>query len=193
MRFINLIEQYTNKYNVHLIKIINCENRDKILRDGVHTTEFGSEYYANIIFEYFINSVYDKHHDLNLMKTIQPTKYSNIKKFDYDHIITNQLIIQGNCEIIGLFQKIGPYSGLCEIIHNNNKTNSTKYNLWDQWCYFERENIKLNLKVNGVVEINVLRESFDTSSAKEQNTDPNKKIILKSIFYIGDINEITHN
>ncbi len=31
LQFINLVEQYTNKYNVHLIKIINCENRDKIL------------------------------------------------------------------------------------------------------------------------------------------------------------------
>ena len=189
--FNNKIKEYATTYNIHYIEIINIENREKYLRDTVHTTELGSHYYADIIYNYFITNIYDKEYNFTLIKTILPTIYNNILYIDINKTFHNNIIIEGICEIIGIYQKLGPYSGVCEINYNNGKTE--KCNLWDQWCYFERNNIKLKFTVDKSIKINILQEKFDTSSAKVQNVDNNKKMTVYTIFYLGTISKIDGN
>jgi hypothetical protein len=189
--FNNKIKEYATTYNIHYIEIVNIENREKYLRDAVHTTELGGHHYADIIYNYFITNVYDKEYNFTLIKTIPPTIYSYILHIDINKTFHNNIIIEGNCEIIGIYQKIGPYSGVCEINYNNNKTE--KCNLWDQWCYFERNNIKLKFTVDKSIKINILQEEFDTSSAKVQNVDNNKKMTVHTIFYLGNISKVDGN
>jgi hypothetical protein len=189
--FNNKIKEYATTYNIHYIEIINIENRENYLRDSVHTTELGSKYYADIIYNYFITNLYDKIYDFTLIKRISPTIYSNILNINVNKTFHNNIIIEGNCEIVGIYQKIGPFSGLCEINYNDGKTE--KCNLWDQWCYFERNTIKLNIKCETTIKINILQDEFDTSSTKIQNVDNNKKMIVHNIFYIGNISKVDGN
>ena len=189
VEFNNLIKQYVLEYGIHLIEITNCLEQNLILKDSVHTTEYGSEHYANIVYNYFLNNIYDKKFNWNKLMQIKPTQYSNIKQINYDNlVVTKQIYIEGNSEIVGIYQTIGPHSGICEIIYNNELIE--KFNMWDQWCNYERDNIKLELKINGNVKINITNENFDTTEAKLQNINLNKKLIIKTIFYIGDISKI---
>ena len=189
--FNNKIKEYATTYNIHYIEIINVENRSNYLRDTVHTTELESKHYADIIYNYFITNLHDKIYDFTLIKRISPTIYSNILNINVNKTFHNNIIIEGNCEIVGIYQKIGPYSGLCEISYNDGKKQNC--NVWDQWCHFERDNLKLNIKCETRIQINILQDEFDTSSAKIQNVDNNKKMIIHSICYIGNISKVDGN
>jgi hypothetical protein len=111
---------------------------------------------------------------------------SNIKSIEINKIIKDKIIFKGNAEIVGISQIIGLNSGIIEI---NNNNVITKYNLWDQWCHYNRTNMKINLKFENFLEINITQEKFDTSLCKNDiNWDSYEKYMnIKEIFYIGEL------
>jgi hypothetical protein len=128
---------YGNKHNIKYISITNNDNIDELLRDTVHTTEIGSLYYGKKIYDYFMINLINS--QINDSKIIFPEKnqYYDIKVLQVNLTIYDEITLYGNAKIIGIYQKIGPYSGLVDIITGDN---ITKYLIWDQWCNYERNN-----------------------------------------------------
>jgi hypothetical protein len=173
----NEIKKYIQSLNIPILDISESfDNIDEILRDGIHTTDYGAKEYAKKIQEYFYTEIYDKY-----QITYKPhiTKYCDIKQYSLNKIITKKLIISGNSEVIGISQYVGPYSGLIKI-------NDEIINNWDKWCHYEREMINLKFKIDGITTIEVLQNEFDKSSCPTY-TECNVKILkLMTIFYIGE-------
>ena len=101
--------------------------------------------------------------------------------------ITDEIYLTGNFKIIGIEQKTGSFSGLVEITRNN--TEKYTESIWDQWCHFERTNIKLNTPISESIRIKILQDSFDTTKCKANiNFDEiDKYMYIYNIYYIGFI------
>lgn len=170
------INDYLQSINVPFLDISNTfdDNIDKILRDGIHTTPFGSEEYARLINDYFHGF------DITIPDTYpSENKYCTIKKLDINSVINNFIEFSGPCEVIGISQIIGPYTGLLDI-------DGTIVNNWDRWCYYERNMVNLRFKVNDKTTIKVLQDDFDRTLC-EQNSiwSSNKCLKLGKIYYIN--------
>lgn len=185
IKMYDIVKEYCKNHNIKYIELFNNKNVSELLRDTVHTNELGSKYYANKIYEFYNNEIVNKN---NIMINIpEKNKYCDIKSIEINKIIKDKIIFKGNAEIIGILQIIGLNSGIIEI---NNNNVITKYNLWDQWCHYNRTNMKINLIFENFLEINITQEKFDTSLCK--NNDINwdsydKYMDIKQIFYIGEL------
>lgn len=177
-------------YNSHYLDIHEClmlekyydVDYSKIFRDTVHLTDYGSDIYAKIIYE---NINFELMKKQNELFTPEENIYYNIKKLYLDIKISKYIKLCGLCKIIGIFQKIGPFSCMVEI---TNDKESKKCNIWDQWCYFERTTVKFSCDVIGETTIKILDEDFDRSLSKcEVNWNIHeKKLLFDTVFYIGD-------
>jgi hypothetical protein len=177
------INEYLSSKNVPIIDISKSfdSNIGEILRDGIHTTPYGSEQYGKIISDKF-SEIYNKIEiPINFPGV---TKYCDIKHAQLDKIVKNNITFIGNGEVIGISQIIGPHTGLLRI--NENVVNN-----WDRWCYYEREMVNLKFEINGETTIEVLQDTFDTSSCEHGcNWNVPKILKLRKIFYTGNINEV---
>lgn len=178
-----VVIEYAKKYNIYYISLFNNENKNELLRDEVHTTDIGSEYYGNNIYENFLDNILNKK-----MPTINVLKNElcNIQVYDYNKIIYDKITISGNAKIIGILQNVGPFSGKIKLEYNNLTEFQT---IWDIYCHYERDNILISVLFNGKLTIHNLNENIDTSLARRQidwNTY-NKCLKLKKIFYIGEL------
>ena len=107
-----------------------------------------------------------------------------VKRLNCEIIVKSFISLKGPCEIIGISQIVGPYSGLLKI-------NNTIINNWDRWCYYERPMIKHKISIDDEVTIYVLDDELDYSSCEHQANFNTKKILnLKYIFYSGNNLEI---
>lgn len=159
---------------------IKADEIDSILRDDVHTTDYGSKLYAGIIkFWYEENK-----NSLIFPKDIIKTKYVNIKALNVYKEFYKKLILQGSCRIVGIEAIVGPYSGMVHIL--GEKTNY-KVNIWDRWCHYTRDHFILPLMLENRLEIFILDDKFDTSSCMEKVdfSKEKKKLVVKRIFYLG--------
>jgi hypothetical protein len=198
---------YAKQNNIPFISIydhpeIQQYETSTLFRDSVHTKDVGSKIYANIIYDQFINEIYEKfdlpnnpelEFPLSSPRTPPPqTRFHDIKKIEFPHNveITKTIEINGEGRILGLHQNIGPHSGLIEISNGSYKQ---QYNLWDMWCYYCRDTIKIDVELDGYLKISVLQDQFDNSSAKEK-VEPSIKKHIKpySLYYIGTIDSITY-
>jgi hypothetical protein len=172
------INNYLKSIDVPYLDISESfNNLNEILRDGIHTTTYGSEQYAILINEYF---------QLNQTSIVIPekypneTKYCNIKFKNFNITVTNKLILRGPCEIIGISQIIGPYTGLIKI-------DGILFNNWDRWCYYEREMVNMKFNVGDKTTIEVLDDDFDRSICDHScDWSVKKQLKLITVFYIGD-------
>lgn len=175
------INNYLKSINVPFLDISNTFNNNinDILRDGIHTTPFGSEEYARLINDYFNNT------EIKIPETYPAeTKYCIIKQLDVNSLITNFIKFSGPCEIIGISQVIGPYTGLLDI-------DGVIVNNWDKWCYYERNMVNLRFKVNNETIINILQDDFDKSACEHNIVwSENKYLNLGKIYYISGNLEI---
>ena len=73
--------------------------------------------------------------------------------------------MNGNFKIVGIFQKIGPFSGIVEITKNNEP--SCKFNLWDQWCFYTRNSFKIQSDWIFNMKIQITQDDIDTSKCKK--------------------------
>ena len=184
----DLIINYANKYNIHYIKLYNNSNVKELLRDSVHTNEVGAKFYAETIYDYFTKNMSNK--DINYTNIPNENEYSIIKTLKIDRKIEDKIVLFGNFKLIGIYQTIGNFSGIVEIIKNNK--DKTFFNIWDQWCHFSRDNIKINTNNEFVnsFEIIITQNGFDTSLCKENKdfTLFKKYMYIYEIFYLGELN-----
>jgi hypothetical protein len=173
------INDYLSELNIPTINISNSfDNLDIILRDGIHTTNFGSIEYGKLINKIFISDFYNKIE----IPIVYPekTKFCDVKSIDLNIDVKNELILKGSAEVIGISQFIGPYSGLIDI-------DGVIFNNWDRWCYYEREMVNLKFNVENTSVIKVLQDEFDRSACEHNaNWNVNKKLKLMTLFYIGE-------
>ena len=178
------VNNYLKSCNIPFLDISNTfdNNINEILRDGIHTTPYGSEEYARLVDDYFHSN------EINIPETYpDETKYCNIKEMALNLIINEYVKFNGPCEIIGISQVIGPYTGLLDI-------DGTIVNNWDRWCYYERNMVNLKFKVKDETIIKVLQDNFDRSSCEHNiNWGINKHLHLGTIYYIsGDLKIIDY-
>jgi hypothetical protein len=89
----NDVIKYANEYNLKYIKLYGNSNVAELLRDSVHTTPIGDKFYANKIYEFFINN------NLNMItyeKIPLANEFSNISNIDVNKIVNRIIIIKGN-------------------------------------------------------------------------------------------------
>jgi len=188
------IKRYAKKYNIKCIELYNINNINELLRDDVHTNDNGSKYYADYIYLQFNNYMTENNLITNneikqminniYINNIPPiNKYNNIQKIDVNKTVYSNLTLNGNGEIIGIYQQLGPYSGLIEIKSND----YTKIiNIWDRWCHYERNNFKLSFQINNNLTLRILNDDFDKSKCNNIIDWPDQhKIIIYGIYYIG--------
>ena len=158
-------------------------DKNKYLKDSVHTNNYGSKLYSDIIFEEFRVLK----NTLIIPTHINLTSYINIKKLIVEKQFKKEIKLKGSAEIIGMNNTIGPFSGLVEIQIDNKKP--YKENIWDEWSYYTRKHFNLSFTTKNKTKIILLNEVFDTSSCKF-NLNFEKKVkffCLHTIYYIGDL------
>lgn len=193
MSMYNNLIKYALNYNIPYIniydKIKNMKEEDLnfLFRDSVHTTESGSILYASEIYNNFINNILNKHINNN---DLTKNKFAYIKKLLLENKDILEFIkIKGCGGIVGIHQIIGPHSGILNI---DADSVTSKLNLWDCWCYYERKSIKIQQDFNDYINIYISQEDFDRKNCKQEANWNVKKIIkpVDYLYYIGDIADI---
>ena len=172
-----------NKRKIFFIDVgteIETHDINKVLRDTIHTTEYGSNLYSKVIYEKFI----ENRDNISVPNKLPDTKYTCIKRIKVNREFKNCIRLSGNCDVIGFLLTIGPHSGMVEIIDGLESYNE---NTWDRWCHYTRKHFNLPMTVSGNVQINILQTPFDTTSCKSQMdfTKEQKKLIVHDIYYVG--------
>lgn len=155
--------------------------KDELLRDNIHTTNYGSHIYANII-ERDYKSIKDK---IVFPINIRETIYTEIKHIDVKREFFERIILKGKGEIIGFNLLVGKHSGIVYISDGNRRE---MVNIWDKWCYYNRDHFRIRLALDGEVSILISDEGFDTTICKVPIDVSNikKKLMVHSIYYIGE-------
>jgi len=181
---------YTEIYNnIDYIGLYNNENIEDLLRDDVHTNKKGALLYAETIYNYFSTNIINiNYNNLTLNNKIpEENEYFNIKTLEINKKITDQITINGNFKIIGIFQQIGQFSGIIEITRNEIE----KYNecVWDQWCHYPRNNIKTRIDWSNKITIKILQDTFDTTACNRDVNfnDFEKYMYIYEIYYLGEL------
>ena len=174
-------KNHLDKMEISYIDINDkIKNLKSILRDDVHTTDYGSELYADTIYEMYAN----KYQSISIpVKLPEETKYSNIENIEIGKRIDTIFNINGNGEIIGFLLTIGPHSGIIEI---NGSGIFMKENTWDRWCNYTRRHFNLSFSINGDTTLKILQDKFD-----EKGNIFNKRkkyLVIHKIYYIGEVN-----
>lgn len=159
---------------------------ETILRDNIHTNDFGSRLYADIIKQY-----YEKRADIPFPPKINKTKYAEIKSLVVEREFTKYMVITGNSEIVGILLVVGPYSG---VIRLSDDYRSYTLNTWDRWCYYTREQCLVKHNIRDYLKISILNNDFDTSSCKKDIdfSKIEKKLVVYKIYYIGNGIEVNN-
>lgn len=188
--FYEYCKKLLDQRGVHYLDInlgLNLEKKNKILRDHIHTTPYGSEFYYKFIEKKFLRTK----NILNLPKKIDISKYHKIKNIIIKKEFYESIFLTGKCEIVGFLLTVGPFSGLVEIIDKDNKC--FIFNTWDRWCHFTRHSFNLNFEVKENIKVKILQDSIDTSTNTiYQFPKNNKKLVIHKIYYIGDSLKVTN-
>lgn len=188
--FYNFCKTHLDKYGVAYIDVNNfLSYSPEILRDTVHTTEFGSNAYAKIIFDNFQPSQLTLPDLSNLLEP----KYYNIKSINVKELIKKSFCISGNAEVLGFLLTVGPFSGVVKILAADNT--KILINTWDRWCYYERNHFKIQFSLQKSATIYVTNQKFDTTRSKVNLhfEKIQKQLIVHKIYYIGDYLEINEH
>ena len=186
LKLYDLVTQYAVEYNIHCVKLYNNTNVKDLLRDTVHTNENGATYYGEKIYDFFTNNVVSV--DVQSTRKIpDENELSAINSINLDVIVHDNIKLKGDFKLMGIYQMIGPFSGICEIDSNGI---TQRCNIWDQWCHYNRLSMKISTKQRGsYVDIKILNDIFDTTTCKKDiNFDTiTKHMEIKKIFYIGQM------
>jgi len=178
--FYNFVKKYIISKNLFYIDLNDFFKYDTtMIRDTVHTTDFGALQYAETIYDIFNKNKNTIQYPVNVEKT----KFcDNVKVLNVNKIFNDVVILEGDCLIIAFYLNIGPHSGILEI-------DNTKYSIWDQWCHYDRTHFNLHkLVVKDRLEIKILQENIDYSSCRRTiiETDLMKELNIIDIYYIGN-------
>ena len=174
--------KYLDNINVDYISIDQClKHTDKslLLRDVIHTTPYGSKKYA----EYIINGI--KLDSPWTKSKLGETHFLNTKHLAVHKSFFDYIKLTGNCEIIGIQNQLGRFSGIIELTQAGK---SKSICLWDKWCYFTRSHFNLHFTIDNEAIIKITNDDFDTTDCKSSMnfTQYDKKLVIDKIWYIGD-------
>jgi hypothetical protein len=191
-QFYNYCKEYILNNNLQYIDLCEYIQYDeKLLRDIVHTTNYGSQIYAECIYEKYFNL------QKKIPKTISQTKLCDMKEFIVGDKIHNYIELHGNCNVYCLKIIKDCYCGIVDIIIDDDNENVYHINTWDEWCNFDRISmIHINKYVKKNIKIIVSQQIFDTNVCKNKDIDFNivtKILALQSIFYCDTNNDIKIN
>ncbi len=179
IEFERLCKEYLQRRAVSYIDL-NDEIGDLagILRDPVHTTEYGSKKYAEVIHARFM----DMKASIAVPSCVNPTRYVSIKKLQINRSFNNTLEIEGRAELVGLLLTVGPHSGLVEVIDGDKVT---RVNTWDKWCHYERLTFGIPYRVDGGIVLKVLQDRFDTSTTRQpyDYDSIGKELVVHDMYY----------
>lgn len=187
-------KNYSEKNGIEYIELYDIWNKDIILRDVVHTTIDGAEIYGENIYNFLKNKIIPNM-PMYFSNIICPSKnkYCFIKNLTINKIVTSEIIFTGNCEITGIYQNIGPFSGKIKYIYYDENENIKKENevsIFDKWCHYQRKSMKNKFEVKGKVKLLILQDYFDRKAICDKEivwNDTKNFMDIISIFYIGDI------
>ena len=180
IEFYEFIKNHLKKLQVHYIDLNeDYKYSSTLLRDIVHTTDTGSELYAQNIFEKFNQIKFE----LKIPEMNIETKYDNIKSLQVDEIFYKTITFTGEGEIICFELEVGPNSSALQFHKSNNIIK-----IWDQWCYYKRKTMKfIEAYITGEMSCNILDNIDTTSCTKGINYDDHEKYLdIKTIYYIGE-------
>lgn len=180
IEFYEFVRDFLNKNNLYYIDLNeNIKHSDKICRDSVHTTPFGAELYASIIYEKFLEN--------ESSISINQEKYENIinvKKLEINATVQEYIKFEGEVKNIVLEYESNKHSGRIELC-------GSRVLLWKPWSYYERIQ-KCNLRWIGscgkTYKIKVLQDNdFDTSECKEDLDfrEFKKELKISNIYFEG--------
>jgi hypothetical protein len=161
------LKSYGQKYAINSIDLSKLENASNYLRDSIHTNDLGSEKYGSIISETFHNMTFQK-------SVIIPerNRLSRINCIDLGIVAKEYVKLKssGRSSIVGVLQKVGPYTGGVICISGGGES---VVDLKDRWSErYERETIKFNIDTFcGELVVRV----------SESN-----KLVWDKLFYTGD-------
>lgn len=161
------LKKYADNHNINYIDLSHLDQPDQYLKDSIHTNDVGSMYYGNLIHTKFHHMDFSKKPIAPPTNALEFIKTISVDIEAYHHVYLKS----ENCsKIIGILQKIGPYTEDVECVNNNVKT---VLSLKDRWSIrYERDSIKSGLdSFCGKLEIYIPSQS---------------KILWKKIFYTGD-------
>jgi hypothetical protein len=200
-----IIKDVCENYNVPYIKVYEITQQlgytDKeILRDDVHTNSFGSELYGTIITDKF-KKIIKQNNNINFAFKPPKTNYINIKCKPLNAVIKNKILIKGDAEIIGIFQKIGPFTSWVNVSIDGNPFKERC--LIDKHCYYTRDCFNFSYIFKNSLELVLSKKTPDYSICKnpidygvknweEYYNRHEKKLHFNEIYYIGEITEITY-
>jgi hypothetical protein len=178
IKFYDYVKEYLKSKNIYYIDINKylIFNTD-LIRDSVHTTEYGSEKYAEIIYTHFKNNM----ETITFPQEILETRFCNIKRLDVKKIFKQYVVLEGDCSIISFYMYIGTKSGIIEIYNK-------KISIWDEWCHYDRYSYRLDFPlVTSNSRINILQDDIDYSKCKKEMTYTGvKELNIIAIYYIGN-------
>lgn len=178
-------KQYGTKHGIPSISLLHTfPNLKDLLRDVVHTNVEGGKLYAENIVQEF-NKIKN---ELKMCQDVTPNRYTNIKLLTLDLIVKDKFSFTLKGEIIGFYMNIGPFTSSVLISTEDTKE---EYVLWDQWCYYSRDTIRMEIKSEQEKEFTITvqqEDSIDRSSAKTQLDwkSITKYLHLLKVFYIGE-------
>lgn len=165
----NIIDKKGGEY-IDLRMQIDQGELPEILKDDVHTTNYGSKLYASLI-----EKQLNMHRELTassnqtvFTSSLQP-KMISVEKTFY-----NRIELRGSCKIIGFLLTIGPHSGIVHVISNGNDFSE---NIEDKWCNFNRKHFNLAFLVVGEASIEIIQK---IGSRKKS------KLIVHEVYYSGE-------
>lgn len=176
----NAMKEYAEKYGIQSISVYGNDNPNSFLRDGVHTNEVGARLYGEKILEFLATCT------PTIPVEFPPCRFSRpIKEMEINKKVQSHIVLRGNnISIVSMLLKLGPHAGIIDL------DGKSYYNTWDQWCYYERENIKVSnvIKFSGEFHIQVTDKEIDRSSCKKVDIDwsVKKYLDIVSIFYHED-------
>lgn len=187
----DLVEKYAQEHEIPCINIwpaVQAYDENVLVRDAVHTTPEGGKVYGSLIYHEFMQKVLEKYplHTANLVKT----RFVNIKTLTLGPAIIREFIrLRGNAQVLGLQQTVGPHSGLVSL--DVDGTTIPPQNLWDRWCYYERNNLKIRSTFTRSCDVLVSQDDFDRAGAMGQADWSVPKVIKPDgpLYYIGTIDD----
>ena len=196
-----LLYKLSDNYELPLLDLrylLNKYSPEEIIRDNVHTTQFGAGIYAREIYN-FLHSDDWKNISIDHRKNIAyPDSYQiNITDINNEFTKTQYLelnfdAISDKSEITASFLK-GPSSPIIEIFSDGLHVGDAS--VFDPWCHYERENFmplisnKLIHKGRNKIEIKISDKNPDYSTTKTREVYlDQKKLKIKSIFTNDIIN-----
>ena len=174
-----VIDEVARKYHVPCIEMneIHKDSLALMFRDSFHTNEIGAKNYAQTI----------KHFLAEQTISFPFLGESELDHFEFPLFSINSIIINKNIKkkfsfrlngvLVGISQTIGPFSG--SVIMKVGDAISQNFKISDQWCYFERETIKICplMPLNELIEFTLGNDSF--------NPDCSPEVKIKSLFFTG--------